>query len=377
MRMFRILIVGPCLATLSLVVQAADPAELANLFTAEMQVADESSQTRNTVLTELLSDVLRRVSGNSGIAGQPTARELLQAAPSLVQQYRYRSVAGDDGVERYLWARFDQPVVERMMRERNLPVWTQRPRVLLWVATEQAGQRRLLNFENAPEARAAVDAVAHERGIPLQLPLMDLEDQANLTPADLWSGYEAAIERASARYPHDLVLTGRLRAQPDGKWSGVWSLLDEGAGQTLQTPSQALPAALAFALEQAQNLLAARYAPLPGTEGASGTLVRISDVHDLAGYGRLMALLEGLEPVARVALRHVGDAHVVVEVRLRSSERDLVRALEADRRLAGEPAPAQRLVLPGSPARAHEPTPGNAMQSLPEPDADLYYRLLN
>lgn len=368
------LIVCLSLATFPLAVQAAE------LFAGEMQVADEGSETRNKALSDLLSGVLVRVSGNSGIAGQPAARDLLDAAPSLVQQYRYRSEAGDDGVERYLWARFDRAVVERMMRERGLPVWTQRPRILLWVATEQAGQRRLLNIDNDAEARAAVVDVARERGIALQLPLLDLEDQASLTPADVWAGYEAAIERASARYPHDLVLAGRLRAQRDGRWSGVWTLFDAGADQTLQTPPHTLPAALAFALEQAQNLLAARYAPLPGAGGVSGTLVRISDVHDLAAYARLMGLLEGLAPVARIALHQVGDAGILVELQLRGSEQDLVRALDADGRLVGEPAPAPATRLPppqsAGPMAASAPDAA-ATQAAPAPQADLYYRLLD
>ena len=47
---------------------------------------------------------------------------------------------------------------------------------------------------------AALRARAAYRGMPLQLPLMDLEDQAGLTPADVWSGYQPGIRQASARY---------------------------------------------------------------------------------------------------------------------------------------------------------------------------------
>ena len=152
-----------------------------DLFVAETQVADEGSETRNTALSQLLATVLARVSGNTGIAGQPAAKDLLASAPSLVQEYRYRTEGAEDKPVRYLWARFDQSAVERMMRERNLPVWVQRPRVLLWVATERTGKRVLLNLEHEPQARAAVVGRARERGMPLQLPLMDLEDQTKLT----------------------------------------------------------------------------------------------------------------------------------------------------------------------------------------------------
>ena len=337
-----------------------------DLYAAEMVVADEGSETRNTALSKLLATVLVRVSGNTGVAGQPAARELLGAAPSLVQQYRYRSAEQDGALVRYLWARFDQPVVDRMMRERNLPVWVQRPRVLLWLATEQSGQRMLLNLENDPQARAAIEAQAQQRGMPLQLPLMDLEDQVKLTAADVWSDYQAGIRLASARYPHDLILTGRLRPQGGDRWSGVWSLLDADGSQSFQTPAQALSEVLMFAVDQAQNLLAARYAPMPGA-GGTGTLVRFDDVYDLAAYGRLVALLDALQPVSQVALRHVNHDSFVFEFQLRGDKQDLVRALGSSGRLVAEPGP-MRLAPPAVPS---------ATPAVAEPEADLYYRLLN
>ena len=117
-----------CLALAPWQVLAAD------LFVEQAPVADEALETRNAALSQMLERVLVRVSGNAGVAGQPAAAEVLQAAPSLVQQYRYRSVDESGELVRYLWARFDQAGVERMMRERGLPVWVQRPRVLVWLA---------------------------------------------------------------------------------------------------------------------------------------------------------------------------------------------------------------------------------------------------
>ena len=358
------------LAILPLSTGAAVPGDL---YAAEAPVTDEGSETRNTALSRLLATVLVRISGNAGIAGQPAARELLAAAPSLVQEYRYRSADEGGDVVRYLWARFDQAAVERMMRERKLPVWSQRPQVLLWLATEQAGRRELLNLDNEPAARGTALAIARQRGIPLQLPLMDLEDQSKLTPADVWSDYQAAIRLASARYPHDLVLTGRLRAHGDSKWSGMWTLLDANASQSFQSPAQPLGDGLAFALEQTQNLLAARYAPMPGAGGSSGTLVRFSDVHDLAGYGRLITLLEGLEPVAQVALRQVRNQSFLFELQLRDSAQDLARALETTGQVVAEPGPAR-----GTPVAAGDSAaPDGSATAMVEPEADLYYRLLN
>ena len=69
-----------------------------DLYAAEVAVADEGSEARNAALSKMLADVLVRVSGNAGVAGMPAARDLLGSAPSLVQQYRYRTLEGEGAV---------------------------------------------------------------------------------------------------------------------------------------------------------------------------------------------------------------------------------------------------------------------------------------
>lgn len=358
--------IAACLAALLLF---ALPGLAQDLYVAEAVVADESSETRNAKLSELLAEVMVRVSGNAGIASQPAAAEVMAAAPSLVQQFRYRTTGDGEQVERRLWARFDAAAVDRMMRERHLPVWVQRPRVLLWLAAESNGRRELLNLETLPDARDSALQRAGQRGMPLQLPLMDLEDQAALQPADLWSNYGPGIRAASARYPSDAILLGRLSARADGNWQGGWSLLDGGDTQEFQSPALALPAALDFALDQAHNLLAARHAPMPGSGATGGTLVRFGAVRGLADYGRLIAVLSALEPVASLALRYAGDDAVIFEFRLRGSAEDLVRALESSGSLVAEPPPGGLTVSPqGSGAVAPV--------SL-QPAVELAFRLVN
>lgn len=335
---------------------AANPAAL---YQAEVEVADEGSAARNAALSEMLAGVLVRATGNAAIAGQAGAREVIAAAPSLVEQYRYRAVERDGAVVRLLWARFDRAAVERMLRERGIAVWNQRPRVLLWLATEQGAQRRLLRLDEVPDARAAVLATAGERGMPLQLPLLDLEDQAQLTPADLWSDYQAAIRRASERYPHDQVLTGRLRALGGGRWSGTWTLAGRsGQPQAFDTAPLPLAEALAAGVDRAQDLLAARFAPVAGGVASGSTAVRFVDVADLDGYARLVRLLDGLDGVAAVALDRVeGDDYTFVLTPSGGTE-NLERALGASGILVPEslpPAPPAWQTGPGVPVQAPQP----------------------
>jgi hypothetical protein len=346
----------PLLLALAVGSALANPAAL---YQAETEVADEGSAARNAALSQMLTGVLLRVTGNTAIAGQAGAQEVIAAAPSLVEQYRYRAVERDGAVVRLLWARFDRAAVERMLRERGIAVWNQRPRVLLWLATEQGAQRRLLRIEEAPDARAALLARAAERGMPLQLPLLDLEDQGRLTPADLWSDYQAAIRAASERYPHDQVLTGRLRALSGGRWSGTWTLAGrDGPGQSFETAPLPLAQALAAGVDRAQDLLAARFAPVAGGVAAGGTAVRFVGVGDLDAYGSLVRLLESLDGVAAIALARIeGDEYTFLLTPSGGPE-NLERALGASGILFADPvppAPPAWQTDPAAPAQAPEP----------------------
>jgi hypothetical protein len=366
------LLLGLCLLALGL----APAHATGDLFTEQVEVSDEAAVTRNAALGRMLEQVLIRVSGNPAIAAQPAATEILQAAPNLVQQYRYRSVEQGGQLVRYLWARFDQPAVERLMRERGLPVWVQRPEVLVWLGVERSGQRELLALEQQPAARDRMLTRAAERGLPLQLPLMDLEDQAALLPADLWSDYRDAIMAASARYPHDRVLAGRLTDVGNGRWRGAWRLLGPADGETFQTTPAPLDETLRQAVDQVQNRLAARYAPTPGGAASAGVFVRFAGVQSLPDYAALLGVLENLEPVRGLALRSVDRDDLVFEFDLRTDTQNLIRALEGSGRLVSEPltAPvALPAVAPAPAADAAMAGPGPA----PAPPVDYAFRLLN
>ena len=217
---------------------------------------------------------------------------------------------------------------------------------------------------------------AAERGLPLQLPLMDLEDQAALTTADLWSDYLPGIRAASSRYPHEQILTGRLTAAGGGQWRGFWTLIGPNGSDGFQSPAMRLPDALRFAVDQTQTRLAARYAPMSGSGTSSGVLVRFGGIYDLPRYGALLTLLDTLEPVRNAALRYVDGDDLVFELQLRGDPQDLQRSLEASGRVSAEAVPVEPMVVTPPPGDTSG-NGGNPVQSVRfAPSIDLAYRLV-
>lgn len=315
-------------------------AEPADLYAAEVAVADDSVAVRTEALSQALQQVLVKVSGSTEVGGHPGAAAVLARPGSLVQQYRYRLDSAGESPQRYLWAKFDKVALDRLLRESGIPLWgSRRPRLLVWLAVEQGGRRSLLNLEGDMTAREAMQQRAAARGLPLQLPLMDLQDQAALNAADLWADYEAALREASRRYPHDVILTGRLRAS-DGHWQSDWTLWEADRQQTFDTAALPWPVVLQAGIDGAQNRLAARYVPATqGDDGPEPLRVSFSGIDSLAAYGRLMQILGQHESISRIKLRQVEGDRVLTELWVRGGRGALSRGLSLGGELQSQPVP--------------------------------------
>src|SRR6185503_18770188 len=105
--------------------------------------------------------------------------------------------------------------VDQALAALQKPVWgPERPLTLLWIAVDDGnGGRALLGAndtaalgldpnppgmtERLAALRKDLQSVADERGLPITLPLLDLEDLGAVTFADVWGGFEDRVAGAS------------------------------------------------------------------------------------------------------------------------------------------------------------------------------------
>jgi len=339
-----------------------------DLYGGEVPVADESPENRSAALQQVLRKVLVRVSGNRGVLNAAAVPQVLQEAGSLVQKFRYRSQAappesGEAG-EKFLHARFDPAGLHRVMARHGLPVWlAQRPRVLLWVATEENGVRRLLNVGEDIALQGLLRQRARERGMPLQVPLLDLEDRAAITASDIWSGYADAIKQASSRYPHDVVLSGRMRSLGNGRWSGEWRLWREGRYFDMTADAGGMVGVLVSGIDLAQDQLASG-AATSAVARADLTRVLVEGVYGLEAYSRLLRLVAAITEIQSLVVLEVSAEGLLLGAQVERGRESLARELEAIPELI-------RLPLTGGVRISGELT--NAEP--PAQTADLAYRL--
>jgi hypothetical protein len=190
--------------------------------------------------------------------------------------------------------------VDQALAALQKPVWgPERPLTLLWIAVDDGnGGRALLGAndtaalgldpnppgmtERLAALRKDLQSVADERGLPITLPLLDLEDLGAVTFADVWGGFEDRVAGASTRYRADAILLGRVHPGVVGN-EVDWLLVTGGDRQALQGLS------VRDGLDAAADRFAGQFATLGGGGAAAITVL---NVRSSADYGRVVSYLE-------------------------------------------------------------------------------------
>lgn len=308
----------------------AGAAAVPGLYEAE---ADFDGQ-RDAGFRAAMAQVLVRITGRRDVVDRPEAAQLLDNAAAYVQQFRQPAPGR-------LWAAFDGAALERELAQLGLPVWgAERPGTLLWIAVDAGGGQRFVvasGDETAAESaiRMQVLEAAARRGVPVVFPLMDAEDRAKASFAEVWGGFEDSIRAASARYGVDAVLVGRLAADDlgHGRWTfyGVddvarWS---GGVGESV---------------DRLADRFAARFAVMT-SGGARAVQLAVSGVESIADYGRVSRLLGSLTAVERVGVERVEQDRIVYRIELRGGADALAEAVRLDGLLRPDQAAGQEYEL--------------------------------
>ncbi len=329
-------------ASLLLQLPLAGAARLDHLYEAEVPAAGRDTAARDAALGTALQEVLQRLTGSRAALQTAAAAKLLEPPGRFVEQYRFNEVpASDDQPKRLtLWAQFDGVSLSRELRQAGLPYWgAERPDVLVWLAVDDRGQRYLLSETGGQQAADAIRESAQRRGLPLTLPLLDLEDQGALQFTDVWGGFFPRIESASQRYQPQVILTGRLeRDSAQGVWRAEWQMSDQGNRQSWTSRADNLASAVDAGLADAAAWLAQRYAVIATQAGIRALVV--DGVRDLDDYARVSRYLASLSPVDRVDVAGVKDQEVEFNLTLNADERNLQQLIMLGRVLQRSDDPA-------------------------------------
>jgi hypothetical protein len=269
-----------------------------HLYEASVPVADQNPSSRVAALREILKKVVTKVSGQSVLPAS-----LIREAGSIehmVEQFGYDSKQENGGRQLQLWAKLNPDSVKRLIRDAQLPVWPEeRPATLVWIGIEDSAGREVLAEGSKNETMSLLQEVATERGLPIVLPIMDLQESSVITPDVLAAMQAEVITLASEKYGTDYVLTGYLQRTDAGLWRGRWKLAGEGERLVTTAPGP-LADIIHAGIDPLATRIASQFASYSYVDGEQYIDLAIDDINGAEDYARSLNYLRSLSVVSNV-----------------------------------------------------------------------------
>lgn len=391
------LLLGCFAAGLYLSSAAVRAVEVKDLFVTEVAVEDQSAARRDEAFRAGLGNVLVKVSGARDILTAPAVEPIMRKAARYVQRYHYfekplDETGGDalpkespEAAQPYLSVDFDGEALQRDLRDAGLPVWgANRPQVLVWLGADQGPRERFIVAEDSGEdVRDLLMAAAQRRGVPLILPLMDLEDRRHVAFVDISAGFTDNLSQASERYNARVVLVGYLNKGRDGNWTVEWTVLRDNVSSRWRETDVDLRQAVDSGVDGLADILASRYASTSSGGELVNYTVAVEDVTSLDDYAAVLTYLEKLVFVEDVTPVNLKAGQVYYRVAMRGALRELEHSLAlmpSLRPVAVAPEPPSSLTPLQPVSTQNQPVsplnPAAAETAVPREQVDLRYRFV-
>ncbi len=300
------------------------------LYEVSIPVESQSRQERQSASSKALLIALTRLTGLAHVPRTPEVTAALQSPESYYNEFRFVAGQTEAGLE--LVIQFDSVPLLELVKAADLPIWrSSRRRVIAWVVVEDGVTRSLLGATGESIIVDAMNNQAKIRGIPLLLPLLDLQDQLQVTPAAVWGRLSQVLEPASKRYGAEVVLVGRAEIAESGQWLSDWEFWLEGRVIPWHGSEGDLLDQAVAVVDVLADELAARSAVL-GRETRE-LQVSIDGIRTPADYAELLQYLESLEFVDSVGVTQLQGTRLSLLLSTRAAPEQLLGLLQADRRL--------------------------------------------
>ncbi|RTE66452.1 DUF2066 domain-containing protein [Amphritea opalescens] len=320
------------------------------LYSTEMLVPEQLPEPSNEQLTQGLQAVLIKVSGRSNVINKPSVMKALQQPSAWLNQFSYQAtqtpISAGDGREvlgQRLLLEFDPVLIKRLLQQAGLKaVGHARPALLVWLAQQRGNTAR---DYVAPESQIYAELVAQAqvRGVPLDVPLLDLNDQTALDVSDLWGFFREPVQQASQRYQPDAILLGRLIQSSSGGWQTEWLLLQQGNAHAMK-PSGALSEQLQQVINESADTVLGSLGTAQFNYIETGLLLEVTNIGGVSDYLQLSDYLATLQPVDAVRVSAIEADRVLLRVEIQGG----VQALDQAVRLNPRMSPAPRLNAGGA-----------------------------
>ena len=200
--------------------------EVTDLYQDILKVDDKSRDTRLAASRKALLNVLVKVSGDESADQNRLAQQRTKNISDYMLKFEYDEKANG---QLNLVVKFEARKINELIKELNLPLWgVQRPLVAIWLGIEDNWRRELVTQESYPQLEQLIYDKAGRRGLPVVVPLLDLQDRRLVGIPEVWGNFSEPVEEASRRYSAERSITARMYQEPDSEtWILDWRFTND------------------------------------------------------------------------------------------------------------------------------------------------------
>lgn len=217
----------------------------------------------------------------------------------------------------------------------------QLPLTMVWVVLDSVDGQQIISSDSNAEITKLVSEVSHEKGIPLILPLMDLQDMSAIALEDVVHKNLPLIENASKRYNASNLLIGKLtQTKTDENTDmlhAVWTLKNGNMTWDYQTEGDGFDKVFRAGLLQALNSITHQRSAKKAETSSAPQMqfsLAITDVKTIDNYIHLVNYLKTLPLVVNVDVKTVGEDYVVFDLVLQGTQDEFAKTVDHDHILA-------------------------------------------
>jgi len=298
---------------------AAKPKPVRNpaFYTASVPVS--SQKEKRSGQQRGLIQVITRLTGDTKAASNPVVRRAASNVEALVTASSFRqeaqTVGGVPTYQTILVVSFDPDAVDAVVSGSGMRYWTAaRPKPILWLAIDDGRGPRLVTGKQTNVVKPLATR-GLERGMRYLLPAGTAAELAAVR--SIIGLNPMALSPLTARYGNDTQLIGKVYRQAPG-WAADWVMTQAGVEIARWSFSDVDPRrVIASGVDTGADALAARDSVKIDSGAAGVYAVEIVGVRNQEQYLRLMAYLETLAIVRRVAVTDAspnGEMRVALEL---------------------------------------------------------------
>jgi len=317
-------------------------ANVANLYQSSLAVSSQSEVERQKVSPDVLRKVILKVVGDSAIVNSADLSTVLPQSNQLIQQYEYRrtNVVSEDLTQPdklQVLLTFKEHLLNKALTNIGLPIWGRsRPETLIWLAVDKNGKRSILSADDQSSLLTVLKQAANDRGLPILFPVMDLQDQQQVTFTDLSAGFSQSVEHASQRYGSPIILMAVAKVGEGGIVSVNWHVRINEKSEQWQSRGNA-KVAMQSGIDVLTDRLARRFSQHEMATEQHQLKLHISAIHNYADYVRVTKYLKALQYVSDVQVSNLAADTADITVIFDGNLPVFNRTLEIDRVLIAEP----------------------------------------